>query len=82
MLEALIVIGLVDHSCYCNLVVNVTAKKRSNLLCLNVKHACNLGSYGLDFNAIFGEFLIFIVLIFRISFQIQVVSPPRTKLFS
>ncbi|XWS51093.1 hypothetical protein CRYUN_Cryun12cG0146600 [Craigia yunnanensis] len=44
LLEALIVNGLVDHSCYSNLVVNVAAKKRSDLLCLCVKHACNLGS--------------------------------------
>ena len=46
LLEVLIVNGLVDHSCYSNLVVNVATKKRSNLLCLCVKHACNLGSYG------------------------------------
>ncbi|XVF50167.1 hypothetical protein PTKIN_Ptkin04bG0074000 [Pterospermum kingtungense] len=44
LLEFLIVNGLVDHSCYSNLVVNVAAKKRSDLLCLCVKHARNLGS--------------------------------------
>ncbi|XP_022727761.1 uncharacterized protein LOC111283450 [Durio zibethinus] len=44
LLEVLIVNGLVDHSCYSNLVVNVAAKKRSDLLCLCVKHARNLGS--------------------------------------
>ncbi|XWS48060.1 hypothetical protein CRYUN_Cryun13aG0039900 [Craigia yunnanensis] len=44
LLEVLIDNGLVDHSCYSNLVVNVAAKKRSDLLCLCVKHAHNLGS--------------------------------------
>ncbi|XVF09127.1 hypothetical protein REPUB_Repub07fG0064400 [Reevesia pubescens] len=44
LLEVLIVNGLVDHSCYSNLVVDVAAKKRSDLLCLCVKHARNLGS--------------------------------------
>ncbi|XVF27023.1 hypothetical protein REPUB_Repub14bG0070800 [Reevesia pubescens] len=43
-LEVLIVNGLVDHSCYSNLVVNVAAKKRSDFLCICVKHARNLGS--------------------------------------
>lgn len=44
LLEVLIVNGLVDHPCYSNLVVNIAAKKRSDLLCLCVKHAHNLGS--------------------------------------
>ncbi|XVE56988.1 hypothetical protein DITRI_Ditri04bG0055500 [Diplodiscus trichospermus] len=44
LLQVLIVNGLVDHSCYSNMVVNVAAKKRSDLLCLCVKHARNLGS--------------------------------------
>ncbi|XP_021285665.1 uncharacterized protein LOC110417575 [Herrania umbratica] len=44
LLEALIVNGLVDHSCYSNLIINVTAKKRLDLLCLSVKHAHHLGS--------------------------------------
>lgn len=44
LLEVLIVNGLVDHSCYSDLVVNIAAKKRSDLLCLCVKHARNLGS--------------------------------------
>lgn len=44
LLEVLIFNGLVEHSCYPNLVVNIAAKKRSDLLCLCVKHARNLGS--------------------------------------
>ncbi|KAK8587428.1 hypothetical protein V6N12_021921 [Hibiscus sabdariffa] len=44
LLEVLIVNGLIDHSCYSNLIVNLAAKKRSDLLCLCVKHARNLGS--------------------------------------
>ena len=43
LLEAVIVYGLIDHSCYSNLVVDVAAKKRSDLLCLCVKHDRNLG---------------------------------------
>ncbi|KAK8703150.1 hypothetical protein V6N13_021479 [Hibiscus sabdariffa] len=42
--EVLIVNGMIDHSCFLNLIVNLAAKKRSDLLCLCVKHARNLGS--------------------------------------
>ncbi|PPR91308.1 hypothetical protein GOBAR_AA29365 [Gossypium barbadense] len=42
--KVLIFNGLVEHSCYPSLVVNIAAKKRSDLLCLCVKHARNLGS--------------------------------------
>ncbi|KAE8697644.1 putative 1-pyrroline-5-carboxylate dehydrogenase [Hibiscus syriacus] len=44
LLEVLIVNGLIDHSCYSNLIINISAKKRSDLLCLCVKQARNLGS--------------------------------------
>ncbi|KAK8692942.1 hypothetical protein V6N13_070543 [Hibiscus sabdariffa] len=44
LLEVLIVNGMIDHSCFSNLIVNLAAKKRSDLLCLCVKHARNLGS--------------------------------------
>ncbi|GMJ15140.1 LANT-SPECIFIC COMPONENT OF THE PRE- rRNA PROCESSING COMPLEX2 [Hibiscus trionum] len=44
LLELLIVNGLIKHSCFSNLIVNLAAKKRSDLLCLCVKHARNLGS--------------------------------------
>ncbi|KAK8710715.1 hypothetical protein V6N13_146028 [Hibiscus sabdariffa] len=44
LMEVLIVNGLIDHSCYSNLIVNLAAKERSDLLCLCVKHAHNLGS--------------------------------------
>ncbi|GMI95509.1 LANT-SPECIFIC COMPONENT OF THE PRE- rRNA PROCESSING COMPLEX2 [Hibiscus trionum] len=44
LLEVLILNGLINHSCFSNLIVNLAAKKRSDLLCLCVKHSRNLGS--------------------------------------
>uniref|UniRef100_A0A2P2IYC3 Uncharacterized protein n=2 Tax=Rhizophora mucronata TaxID=61149 RepID=A0A2P2IYC3_RHIMU len=43
LLETLIVNGIVDHSSYSNLVMSLSAKKRSDLLCLSIKHAPDLG---------------------------------------
>ena len=46
MVEFLIVIGVIDHSCYSNLVNRLVAKKRFDLLytCLCIKHASDLGA--------------------------------------
>nr|XP_023919106.1 uncharacterized protein LOC112030673 [Quercus suber]POF01952.1 hypothetical protein CFP56_06404 [Quercus suber] len=44
LLEFLIVNGVIDHSCYSNLVNRLVAKKRSELLCLCIKHALGLGA--------------------------------------
>ncbi|XP_050220661.1 uncharacterized protein LOC126671014 [Mercurialis annua] len=43
LVETLIVKGLVDYSCYSNLVTSLVAKKRSDLLVLSIKHATDLG---------------------------------------
>lgn len=43
LVETLIVNGVVDHWCYSNLVLSLVAKKRSDLLCLSIKHALDLG---------------------------------------
>ncbi|EEF52136.1 uncharacterized protein LOC8277376 [Ricinus communis] len=43
LVETLIIKGLVDYSCYSNLVKNLVANKRSDLLCLSIKHAPDLG---------------------------------------
>ncbi|KAI4336031.1 hypothetical protein L6164_014607 [Bauhinia variegata] len=44
LVEALIVNGIVEHSCYSNLVSRLVEKKRSDLLILCIKHALDLGS--------------------------------------
>ncbi|XP_061373467.1 uncharacterized protein LOC133315814 [Gastrolobium bilobum] len=44
VVEALIVNGVIEHSCYSNLVNRLAEKKRSDLLCLCIKHAFDLGS--------------------------------------
>ncbi|KAK7388971.1 hypothetical protein VNO78_23802 [Psophocarpus tetragonolobus] len=44
VVEALIVNGSVEHSCYSNLVTKLVEKKRSDLLCLCLKHDFDLGS--------------------------------------
>ncbi|TKY55117.1 hypothetical protein E2542_SST19531 [Spatholobus suberectus] len=44
VIEALIVNGIIEHSCYSNLVTKLVEKKRSELLCLCIKHAFDLGS--------------------------------------
>ncbi|XP_061346646.1 uncharacterized protein LOC133292267 [Gastrolobium bilobum] len=44
VVEALIVNGIIGHSCYSNLVTRLVEKKRSDLLCLCIKHAFDLGS--------------------------------------
>ncbi|KAJ1437912.1 hypothetical protein SESBI_03337 [Sesbania bispinosa] len=44
IVEALIVNGIIEHSYYSNLVNRLVEKKRSDLLCLCVKHAFDLGS--------------------------------------
>jgi hypothetical protein len=44
LVEVLIVNGLIEHSCYLNLVNRLVAKKRSDLLCLCIKHASDLGA--------------------------------------
>ena len=44
LVEFLIVIGVIDHSCYSNLVNRLMAKKRSALLCLCIKHPSDLGA--------------------------------------
>ncbi|KAK7292235.1 hypothetical protein RIF29_08012 [Crotalaria pallida] len=44
LVEALIVNGVIGHSCYPNLVARLVEKKRSNLLCLCIKYAIDLGS--------------------------------------
>jgi len=43
LVETLIVNGLVEHSCYSNLVNRLVAKKRSDLICVCIKHASDLG---------------------------------------
>ena len=44
LVEILIVNRVIDHSCYSNLVNILVAKKRSDLLCLCIKHASDLGA--------------------------------------
>ncbi|BFG32724.1 hypothetical protein CerSpe_189980 [Prunus speciosa] len=44
LVGSLIANGLLPNSCYQNLVPKVVAKRRSDLLCLCVKHASDLGS--------------------------------------
>ncbi|KAJ0048272.1 hypothetical protein Pint_15252 [Pistacia integerrima] len=44
LVEALIINGLVDHSCYSNLVMKLAKEKRSDLLCVCVRYAPDLGS--------------------------------------
>ncbi|KAK7269490.1 hypothetical protein RIF29_22220 [Crotalaria pallida] len=44
LVETLIVNGIVGHSCYSNLVTRLMEKKKSDLLCLCIKHAFDLGS--------------------------------------
>lgn len=44
LVETLIVNGLVEHSCYSNLVNRLVAKKRSDLICVCIKHASDLGA--------------------------------------
>lgn len=44
LVEALIVNGIIEHSCYSNLVTRLVEKKRSDLLCLCIKYALDLGS--------------------------------------
>ncbi|XP_057420644.1 uncharacterized protein LOC130714725 [Lotus japonicus] len=44
VVEALIVNGLIEHSCYSKLVASLVELKRSDLLCLCIKHAFDLGS--------------------------------------
>ncbi|KAJ9140426.1 hypothetical protein P3X46_031075 [Hevea brasiliensis] len=43
LVETLIVKGIVDHSYYSNLVTSLVVKKRSDLLCLSIRHAPDLG---------------------------------------
>ncbi|XP_065877018.1 uncharacterized protein [Euphorbia lathyris] len=43
LVQTLIIKGIPDHSCYPNLVTSLVAKKRSDLLCLSMKHASALG---------------------------------------
>lgn len=43
LVDTLIVNGVVDHLCYSNLVMSLVEKKRSDLLCLSIKHASDLG---------------------------------------
>ncbi|KDP31217.1 hypothetical protein JCGZ_11593 [Jatropha curcas] len=43
LVEALILKGIVHHSHYSNLVTSLAMKKRSDLLCLSIKHASDLG---------------------------------------
>ncbi|CAL1368199.1 unnamed protein product [Linum trigynum] len=43
MVETLIVNRLVGHSCYSSLVESLISQKRSDLLCLCIKHATDLG---------------------------------------
>ena len=42
LVETLIVTWLVDYSCYSSLVTSLVAKKRSDLLCLSIRHAPDL----------------------------------------
>ncbi|KAF7838424.1 YLP motif-containing protein 1 [Senna tora] len=44
LVEALIVNGIIDHSCYSNLVTRLVEKNKSDLLCLCIKHGLDLGS--------------------------------------
>ncbi|QCD80889.1 uncharacterized protein LOC114179212 [Vigna unguiculata] len=44
VVEALIVNAIIDHSCYSNLITKLVEKKRSDLICLCIKHAFDLGS--------------------------------------
>ncbi|KAF5727925.1 hypothetical protein HS088_TW21G00065 [Tripterygium wilfordii] len=44
LVETLIVNGLIEKSYYSNLITSLAAKKRSDLLCLCIKHALDLGS--------------------------------------
>ncbi|KAE9602174.1 hypothetical protein Lal_00049684 [Lupinus albus] len=44
LVEALIVNGIIGHSCYSSMVTRLMEKKRSDLLCLCIKHAFDLGS--------------------------------------
>ncbi|KAJ7956351.1 putative F6A14.6 protein [Quillaja saponaria] len=43
LVEALAVSGIVEHSCYLNLITRLVEKKRSDLLCTCIKHAFDLG---------------------------------------
>ncbi|BAT76603.1 hypothetical protein LR48_Vigan01g280700 [Vigna angularis] len=44
VVEALIVNAIIEHSCYSNLVTKLVEKKQSDLICLCIKHAFDLGS--------------------------------------
>ena len=44
IVEALIDNGIIEHSCYSNLVTRLVEKRRSDLLCLCIKRAFDLGS--------------------------------------
>ncbi|KAG5039479.1 hypothetical protein AAZX31_05G028200 [Glycine max] len=44
VVKALIVNGITEHSCYSDLVTKLVVKKRSDLLCLCIKHGFDLGS--------------------------------------
>ncbi|KAK8471308.1 hypothetical protein PHAVU_003G192200 [Phaseolus vulgaris] len=41
---ALIINGIIEHSCYSNLITKLVEKKRSDLICLCIKYAFDLGS--------------------------------------
>ncbi|KAK9278224.1 hypothetical protein L1049_027786 [Liquidambar formosana] len=55
VLETLIVHGLVEHSCYSNLVNSLVTKRKSDLLCVCVKHFSDLPSS--DFLCVLKYFL-------------------------
>lgn len=44
LVESLIVNGLVEHSCLSNLINRLVAKQRSDLICVCIKHASDLGA--------------------------------------
>lgn len=44
VVEALIVNGIIEHSFYSNLITKLVEKKKSDLLCLCIKHAFDLGA--------------------------------------
>ncbi|XP_014508772.1 uncharacterized protein LOC106768251 [Vigna radiata var. radiata] len=44
VVEALIVNAIIEHSCYSSLITKLVEKKQSDLICLCIKHAFDLGS--------------------------------------
>ncbi|WCJ38172.1 hypothetical protein M5689_019246 [Euphorbia peplus] len=47
LVQTLVINGIPDHSCYPNLVTRLVVKKRSDLLCLSMKHASDFGLFEL-----------------------------------